>query len=82
LKNVLRDKPYFGFDTFGFVDISLIPFYSWFMRNYAFEVEEQCEKLIAWAKRCKQRECVSKSVADGKEVYGFVVNYRKRFELD
>jgi len=85
LENVLGDKPYFGGDTFGFVDISLIPFYSWFYtyeKLCNFKVEEECEKLIAWAKRCKQRDSVSKSVADEKEVYDFVVNYRKRFELD
>ena len=54
------------------------------MRNYAAsklrkrlhqknKVEEECDKLIAWAKRCKQRDDVSKSVADEKEVYEFVV---------
>lgn len=85
LENVLGDKPYFGGDTFGFVDIALIPFYSWFYTYEElcnFKVEAECHKLIAWAKRCKQRESVFKSVADEKEVYEFVVNYRKRFELD
>ncbi|AET02880.1 putative glutathione transferase [Medicago truncatula] len=85
LENVLGDQPYFGGDTFGFVDIALIPFYSWFYtyeKLCNFKVEEECEKLIVWAKNCKQKESVSKSIADEKEVYDFVVNYRKRFELD
>nr|AFK44154.1 unknown [Lotus japonicus] len=85
LEKVLGVKPYFGGDTFGFVDIALIPFYTWFYTYEAlckFKVEAECPKLIAWAKRCKQRESVSKSVADEKEVYDFVVNYRKSFELD
>ncbi|TKY68576.1 glutathione S-transferase parC [Spatholobus suberectus] len=85
LEKVLGDKPYFGGDTFGFVDIALIPFYSWFYSYEAlgnFKVEAECPKLIAWAKRCKQRESVSKSVADEKEVYEFVVHHRKSLQLD
>ncbi|MCH82520.1 glutathione S-transferase, partial [Trifolium medium] len=85
LENVLGDKPYFGGDTFGFVDIALIPFYSWFYTYEQlgnFKVEAECDKLISWAKRCKERESVSKSVADEKEAYEYVVNYRKRFQLD
>lgn len=47
--------PYFGGERFGFVDLSLITFYSWF---YAYEIfgnfsiEAECPKLMAWAKRC------------------------------
>ncbi|CAL0333686.1 unnamed protein product [Lupinus luteus] len=85
LEDVLGDKPYFGGNTFGFVDNALIPFYSWFYTYEAlgnFKVEAECPKLIVWAKRCKLRESVSKSVADEKEVYKFVVDYRKSHELD
>lgn len=85
LEKVLGDKLYFGGDTFGFVDIALIPFYSWFYTYEAlgnFKVEAECHKLIVWAKRCMKRESVSKSVADENEVYEFVVDYRKRLELD
>lgn len=45
-------------------------------------MEAECHKLIVWAKRCMKRESVSKSVADENEVYEFVVDYRKRLELD
>ncbi|CAK9151800.1 unnamed protein product [Ilex paraguariensis] len=54
LEAELGDKPYFGGETFRFVNIAPIPFYSWF---YAFEtcgnfgIKEECPKLIAWAKR-------------------------------
>ncbi|GMN70968.1 hypothetical protein TIFTF001_055108 [Ficus carica] len=34
LEAELGDKPYFGGDSFGFVDIALLGFYSWF---HAFE---------------------------------------------
>lgn len=85
LEDVLGNKPYFGSNTFGFVDIVLIPFYSWFYSYEAlgnFKVGGECPKLIAWANRCMQRESVSKSVANEKEVYNFVIGYRKSHELD
>ncbi|KAK7243981.1 hypothetical protein RIF29_38796 [Crotalaria pallida] len=80
LEEVLGDKAYFGGDTFGFVDISLIPFYCWFYTYEMFgkfKVEAECPKLIAWAKRCMPRESVSKTLADGKEVYESVLDYKK-----
>ncbi|KAK7313918.1 hypothetical protein VNO77_39123 [Canavalia gladiata] len=83
LEEVLGDKPYFGGDTFGFLDVALIPFHQWF---YAFETvgnfKLDSPKLIAWAKRCTQRESVFKSLASEKEIYEFVLSYRKRFGLE
>ncbi|KAI9116300.1 hypothetical protein K1719_012467 [Acacia pycnantha] len=85
LEELLGDKPYFGGDTFGFVDVALIPFYKWF---YAYEtigkfkVEAECPKIIEWAKRCMKRESVVKSLADEKQVFQFVLGYRKRNQLD
>ncbi|XP_020204527.1 probable glutathione S-transferase parC [Cajanus cajan] len=85
LEKVLGEKAYFGGDTFGFVDIALIPFHSWFYTYETlgdFKVEIECPKLIAWAKRCNQRESVAKSVAHENEVYDFVLQYRKKLHLD
>lgn len=87
LEGELGDKPYFGGETFGFVDIALIPFYSWF---YAYEtfgkfnIEEKCPKLIAWVKRCMERESVSKSLpADlDHKVYDFLLLWRKKIGID
>ncbi|XP_030966312.1 glutathione S-transferase U19-like [Quercus lobata] len=78
----LGDKPYFGGETFGYVDLSLITFYSWF---HAYEVlgniniEAECPKIIAWAKRCMQKEAVAKTLPDQKKVYEFVAQLRKMF---
>ncbi|KAL2326075.1 hypothetical protein Fmac_025133 [Flemingia macrophylla] len=83
LEEVLGDKPYFGGDTFGFLDVALIPFHQWF---YAYETVGRfnldCPKLIEWAKRCLQRESVSTSLANEMEIYEFVLGYRKLNELD
>ncbi|XP_054814597.1 probable glutathione S-transferase [Prosopis cineraria] len=85
LEEVLGDKPYFGGDTFGFVDVALIPFYKWFYvyeKIGNFKVESECPKIIEWAKRCLKRESVVKSLADEKEIYEFVLGYRKKLQLD
>lgn len=50
LEGELGDKLYFGRDTFGFADISLITFYSWFhlYETYGkFSIEAECPKLLA-----------------------------------
>lgn len=80
----LGDKLYFGGDTFGFVDISLIPFYSWFYiyETYGkFSIEAECPKLVAWANRCLlNKNSVSESLPDGKQVYELFVELAKKLE--
>jgi glutathione S-transferase len=76
LEAELGDKPYFGGETFGFVDIAFITFYSWFSVFEAFgklSMEVECPKIIAWAKRCMQKESVAKSLPDQKKVYEYVL---------
>lgn len=81
----LGEKQYFGGDTFSFVDIALITYYSWF---YAYEtlgkfsIKAECPKLIAWVKRCLQKESVSKTLPDGEKVLEFVLLLRKFYGLD
>ncbi|KAK9750550.1 hypothetical protein RND81_02G204700 [Saponaria officinalis] len=85
LEEQLGDKMYFGGDTFGYVDVTLIPFYSWF---YALEIvanfkfEESCPTLIAWAKRCMQRESVAKALPDEKKFYEFRVQKKKQLGIE
>ncbi|KAF3443070.1 hypothetical protein FNV43_RR16991 [Rhamnella rubrinervis] len=84
LEGELGDELYFGGDTFGFVDISLITFYSWFYtyETYGkFSIEAECPKLIAWAKRCLlNKNSVSKSLPDGKQVYELVSELARKLE--
>jgi glutathione S-transferase len=85
LEGELGDKPYFGGDTLGYVDVALLPFYCWF---YAYEtvgnfnIEADCPKLIAYCKRCLQKESVSKSLEDPQKVSDFVVMMRKKLGLE
>ncbi|KAH9622988.1 hypothetical protein KSS87_023089 [Heliosperma pusillum] len=85
LEEQLGDKPYFGGDTFGYVDVSLIPYYSWFYMLETegnFKIEESNPKIIEWAKRCMQRESVAKTLLDQKKVYEFVQEYKKKLGVE
>ncbi|EYU26248.1 hypothetical protein ABFS82_08G198200 [Erythranthe guttata] len=85
LEGELGNKRYFGGDSFGFADVALVPFYTWF---YAYEnlgnfsIEEHCPKLIEWGKRCVQKESVSKSLSDPHKTYEFIVGLRKKFGIE
>ncbi|GMY33515.1 probable glutathione S-transferase [Fagus crenata] len=85
LEGELGDKPYFGGETFGYVDLALVTFYSWFYAVETFgefSIEAECPKIIAWAKRCLQKESVAKTLPDQKKVYEFVGQMRKKFGLE
>lgn len=72
LEGELGDKKYFAGETFGFVDVAFVPFTSWFYTYETvgnFSVEKECPKLVAWAKRCMERDSVSKSLHDPHKVY-------------
>ncbi|KAL3846104.1 hypothetical protein ACJIZ3_003507 [Penstemon smallii] len=85
LEGVLGEKPYFGGEDFGYVDVALITFYSWF---YAYEtigefsIEQHCPKLMEWAKRCMERESVSKSLADPHKICDTVLMLRKKHGVE
>lgn len=81
IEGILGDKPYFGGENFGFLDISLIGFYSWFLAYETFgkfSVEKECPKLILWVKRCLERDSVSKTLPDSEKVCEFAVEWNER----
>ncbi|KVH93193.1 probable glutathione S-transferase [Cynara cardunculus var. scolymus] len=86
LEGALGDEPYFGGESFGYLDVSLIPFYSWFQAYETYGnmiIEHECPKLIAWVKRCIQnKESVSNTLPELEKVLGFVQHLRKRFGID
>ncbi|XP_039136839.1 glutathione S-transferase 3-like [Dioscorea cayenensis subsp. rotundata] len=73
----LGDKKYFGDEAFGYIDIALVPFIVLF---YAFEqcaklsMDEECPKIVAWAKRCMEREGVSNALTDPKKIYEMILS--------
>ncbi|XP_042513915.1 probable glutathione S-transferase parC [Macadamia integrifolia] len=82
LEGELGDEPYFGGESFGFVDVSFIPFYCWFYcieKLCSFSIEAECPKLVAWAKRCMQKESVAKTLPDQHKVCELILQIRKRF---
>ncbi|KAF8376749.1 hypothetical protein HHK36_031584 [Tetracentron sinense] len=85
LEGELGDKPYFGGENLGFVDVSLIPFYS---RFYAYEtcgnfsIEAECPTLVAWAKRCMEKESVFSTLPDQHKVYDFVLQLKKKLGIE
>ncbi|XP_075645147.1 putative glutathione S-transferase parC [Castanea sativa] len=74
-----------GGKTIGFVNIALITFYRRFYSSELFgkfSIEAECPKIIAWAKRCMQKDTVAKSLPDHKKVYEFLVQLRNKLGLD
>ncbi|CAI8597241.1 unnamed protein product [Vicia faba] len=81
LEQELGDKTYFGGEKLGYVDVALIPFYTWFKGYETFgniNIEKECPKFTGWAKRCIEIESVSKSIPDQDKVYQFIVEVRKK----
>ncbi|KAM0012422.1 putative glutathione transferase [Helianthus debilis subsp. tardiflorus] len=72
LENELGEKPYFNGESFGFVDMALICYYSHLIaygRIGNFSIEKDTPKLFAWASQCMKRESVSKALADPNKIY-------------
>ncbi|CAK9151801.1 unnamed protein product [Ilex paraguariensis] len=85
LEGELGDRPYFGGKTFGLTDISLIGFYCWFYVYETFgnfSIEAECPKLIACAKKCMEKERLSKSLVDPHKVNDFVLGMKKNLGLE
>ncbi|KAK9280441.1 hypothetical protein L1049_014131 [Liquidambar formosana] len=85
LEGELGDKLFFGGETLRFMDVALVPFYSWFYSYETcgnFSLRAECPKLMAWVQRCMEKESVSKSLTDPHKVYDYVLQLKKRFGVD
>ncbi|KAK8676984.1 hypothetical protein V6N13_142541 [Hibiscus sabdariffa] len=85
LEGELGDKPYFGGENLGYVDVSLLPFSCWFYAQEKvgdFSIETDCPKLIAWTRRCMEKDSVSRSLPDQQKIYSFVLDLRKLFGIE
>lgn len=85
LEEKLGEKPSFGGETMGFLDVTLVSHYSWF---YAYEkcgqfsIEAECPILLQWAKRRMEIDSVSKSIADQEKIYEFALAVKKTMGLE
>ncbi|WOK91720.1 glutathione S-transferase [Canna indica] len=85
LEGELGEKKYFGGKVFGLVDITLAPLMAWYYayeKYGGFSMEAEVPKLMAWGKRCLEKESVAKSLPEPEKVYGFVGQVRKMFGLE
>ncbi|XP_022744119.1 probable glutathione S-transferase parA [Durio zibethinus] len=81
LEGELGDKLYFGGESIGYVDVALVPFTSWFYTYETcgnFSIEAGCPTLIAWARRCRENESVSKALPDPLKTYDYMMQLKKR----
>lgn len=79
------EKHYFGGESFGLMDLALIPVFSFFQRYDSlgkFKVEEEWPKLVAWANKCMEKTSVSTSMCDQKKVYEAVMEIRKMLGVE
>ncbi|CAL5403229.1 unnamed protein product [Camellia sinensis] len=85
LEGELGDKPYFGGETFGIVDVALIPNYSFFFAYEQFgnfSIVAECPALVAWVHRCMEKKSVSKHLPDQHKVYDCVLERKKKLEAE
>ncbi|XP_010245129.1 PREDICTED: probable glutathione S-transferase parA [Nelumbo nucifera] len=85
LEGELGNKPYFGGETLGFIDVALVPFNSWFCSYETcenFSIEPHCPKIVAWAKRCMEKESVSKSFPDHQMVCDLALQWKKKLGFE
>ncbi|CAK7323485.1 unnamed protein product [Dovyalis caffra] len=85
LEGELGEKPYFGGEGFGFVDVVFVPVTSWFYSLEIcakFSIEAECPKITAWIKRCMEKESVSSSLADPHKVYDFVLLLKQKMGIE
>lgn len=83
LEEELGDKTYFGGENFGFVDLNLLPYFSWlkvFETECNFSIVDDCPKLIRWAIKCCERESVFNSLPDHNKLYHFFLLMKKYWE--
>ncbi|KAK1280261.1 putative glutathione S-transferase parC [Acorus gramineus] len=85
LETTLGNEPFFGGEAFGYLNISLISFGSWF---HAFEFEDgfsimdACPKILEWVNRCKERKSVSGALPDPKATIEYAGVLKKRIGIE
>ncbi|XP_068656444.1 probable glutathione S-transferase [Aristolochia californica] len=85
LEAELGEKPFFGGDGLGYIDIALVPFSCWFYTYETegnFSIEKEFPVLSAWTRRCMEKESVSKGLQDPLKIYEFMGMLKKKFGIE
>ncbi|KAJ6745109.1 GLUTATHIONE S-TRANSFERASE GST SUPERFAMILY GST DOMAIN CONTAINING [Salix purpurea] len=85
LEGELGDNLYFGGESFGFVDVVLVPVTSWFHSLEIcgkFSIEAECPKITAWIERCMEKESVSTSLPDPHKIHDFVLLLKQKMGIE
>ena len=85
LEEQLGGKRYFNDETFGYVDIALVPLIACWFHTYEtlgnFSIEEECPRLMDWVRRCTKRDSVSMALPDPHRVCELNCELRERLSL-
>ncbi|KAL2939545.1 putative glutathione S-transferase parA [Bienertia sinuspersici] len=84
LEGVIKNKNFFGGDTFGYIDVALVPATCWFYtleKLGNFKIEPNFPNIVAWAKRCNERQSVSGTLPDPEKIYSYVLDMKKAKKL-
>ncbi|KAJ6421839.1 hypothetical protein OIU84_026875 [Salix udensis] len=85
IEGELGDNLYFGGESFGFVDVVLVPVTSWFHSLEIcgkFSIEAECPKITAWIERCMEKESVSTSLPDPHKIHDFVLLLKQKMGIE
>ncbi|KAL3502997.1 hypothetical protein ACH5RR_037446 [Cinchona calisaya] len=85
LETELGDKTYFGGESFGIIDIALVPcciLFHTFEKFGTFSASDVCPKLFTWGERCLKRESVSTGLPSQSETCDFISGLVKRIGIE
>ncbi|XP_073107716.1 glutathione S-transferase U25 [Elaeis guineensis] len=85
LEDELAENPFFGGETFGYMDVVFVSFASWFYayeKSANFSIEEECPRLTAWKKRCVERESVSKNIPEPEKIYEYLCSIKRIWNME